>query len=159
MRWSKRKIFLPVFAFLFLSLPLFSLAADTFTGKVVGVSDGDTISVIRGRLKNGKAGKTPSILTLAMAFCFVMVSLAQAEESEEKLSIPQSAEMTREAREELTLVGIASIGGVWRAVINDEIVKVGSVIKGYEVLGIYQQGMTVEYDGYWAWIPLDKRFD
>ena len=127
-----------------------------------------------------KTGKTPSILTLAMAFCFVMVSLAQPqekaksskwvhrkpsprfaiyEESEEKLSIPQSAGMTREAREELNLVGIASVDGVCRAVVNDEIVKVGSVIKGYEVLGICQQGMIVEYDGYWAWIPLEKRFD
>lgn len=36
------------FAFLLLSIPLFSLATDTFTGKVVGVSDGDTISVMRG---------------------------------------------------------------------------------------------------------------
>jgi endonuclease YncB( thermonuclease family) len=32
---------------LFLSLALFSLAADTFTGKVVGVADGDTIKVMR----------------------------------------------------------------------------------------------------------------
>jgi hypothetical protein len=56
-------------------------------------------------------------------------------------------------------VGIASVDGVCRAVVNDEIVKVGSVIKGYEVLGICQQGMIVEYDGYWAWIPLEKRFD
>jgi len=48
MRWPNRKIFLPLFAFVLLSIPLFSLAADTFTGKVVGVSGGDTISVMRG---------------------------------------------------------------------------------------------------------------
>jgi len=47
MSWLKQRIFLPLFAFLLLSIPLFSLAADTFTGKVVGVSDGDTIKVMR----------------------------------------------------------------------------------------------------------------
>jgi endonuclease YncB( thermonuclease family) len=45
----KRKIFLPFLVLLLLSIPLFSQAADpqSFTGKVVGVSDGDTISVMR----------------------------------------------------------------------------------------------------------------
>ena len=33
--------------FLALLLPVVSLATDTFTGKVVGISDGDTISVMR----------------------------------------------------------------------------------------------------------------
>jgi len=47
MRWPKQRIFLSLFALLILSAPLFSLAADTFTGKVVGVSDGDTIKVMR----------------------------------------------------------------------------------------------------------------
>lgn len=127
-----------------------------------------------------KTGKIPGILTLAMAFCFVMVSLVQPqekarslkrvdnkpsprfaiyEESEEKLSIPQSAEITREAREEIRLEGVASTDGVYRAVVNDEIVGVGSIIKGYEIIGISRQGIVVEHDGYWAWIPLEKGFD
>jgi len=42
------------FVLLFVSLALFSLAADTFTGKVVGISDGDTISIMR----EGRAGIT-----------------------------------------------------------------------------------------------------
>ena len=41
-----RRIFSPLFALLLLSVPI-SSQADTFTGKVVGVSDGDTISVMR----------------------------------------------------------------------------------------------------------------
>lgn len=127
-----------------------------------------------------KTGKITSILILAMAFCFVMVSLAQPEEKakslkwveqktsprfaiyeeyKEKLSIPQSAEITRKAREEINLEGVASTGGVYRAVVNDEIVRVGSFIKGYEILGISRQGIVVEYDGYWAWIPLKRGFD
>ena len=44
---SRQSIFLPLLVFLFLSIPLSSHAADSFTGKVVGVSDGDTISVMR----------------------------------------------------------------------------------------------------------------
>jgi len=48
----RQSIFLPLLVLLFLSIPIFSQAADsqtgTFTGKVVGVSDGDTISVMRG---------------------------------------------------------------------------------------------------------------
>ena len=48
----RQNIFLPLLVLLFLSVPLFSQAADsqtdTFTGKVVGVSEGDTISVMRG---------------------------------------------------------------------------------------------------------------
>jgi micrococcal nuclease len=47
MRRPKQRIFLPVFVCLLLSIPLFSLAAGTFTGKVVAVSDGDTIKVMR----------------------------------------------------------------------------------------------------------------
>ena len=47
MRWLKQRIFPSFFDLLILSIPLFSLATDTFTGKVVGVSDGDTISVMR----------------------------------------------------------------------------------------------------------------
>jgi endonuclease YncB( thermonuclease family) len=47
----RQKIFFPSLILLFLSLPLFSQANDsqtaTFTGKVVGVSGGDTISVMR----------------------------------------------------------------------------------------------------------------
>jgi len=46
MRRPDQKILLLLFVFLFLSVPLFSLAVDTFTGKVVGVSDGDTIKVM-----------------------------------------------------------------------------------------------------------------
>jgi len=42
-----QKIFLAFLLLLLLSIPLFSLAADTFTGKVVGVSDGDMIKVMR----------------------------------------------------------------------------------------------------------------
>ncbi|MFX0200085.1 MAG: thermonuclease family protein [Candidatus Hodarchaeota archaeon] len=42
-----RKTFLLLLVFLLLSIPLFPLAADTFTGKVVGVSDGDPIKVMR----------------------------------------------------------------------------------------------------------------
>ncbi len=47
MRRPYQKTFLPFFVFLLLSIPLFSLATDTFTGKVVGVADGDIISVMR----------------------------------------------------------------------------------------------------------------
>ncbi len=46
MRSPYRKIFPPLLALLLLSVPL-SSQTDTFTGKVVGVSDGDTISVMR----------------------------------------------------------------------------------------------------------------
>ncbi len=46
MRSPCRKIFPPFFALLLLSVPL-SSQPDTFTGKVVGVSDGDTIKVMR----------------------------------------------------------------------------------------------------------------
>ncbi len=54
MRWPKQKIFFPLFILLlFLSIPVFSLAADTFKGKVVGVFEGDIISVMR----EGKAVK------------------------------------------------------------------------------------------------------
>jgi endonuclease YncB( thermonuclease family) len=53
MRWPKHKVFLPFCVFAFLSVPLFSLATDRFIGKVVGVSHGDTISVMR----EGKAVK------------------------------------------------------------------------------------------------------
>lgn len=42
---SWQKIFLSLFVLLLLSVPL-SSHADTFTGKVVGVSDGDTIKVM-----------------------------------------------------------------------------------------------------------------
>ena len=52
MRWPNHKIFLLLFVLLAISLPLISQAAysqtATFTGKVVGVADGDTISVMRG---------------------------------------------------------------------------------------------------------------
>jgi micrococcal nuclease len=47
MRWPKQKIFLPLFVLLFLSIPI-SSQTTTFTGKVVGVADGDTISIMRG---------------------------------------------------------------------------------------------------------------
>jgi endonuclease YncB( thermonuclease family) len=47
MRPPYRKIFLPLFVLLLVFVPLFSLATETFTGKVVGVVDGDTISVMR----------------------------------------------------------------------------------------------------------------
>jgi len=51
MRWQSHKVFSFLFILLILSLPLFSQAngpqASTFMGKVVGVSDGDTISVMR----------------------------------------------------------------------------------------------------------------
>ena len=46
MRWFNRKNFLPLFALLFLSIPIIS-QADSFTGKVIGVAGGDTISVMR----------------------------------------------------------------------------------------------------------------
>jgi len=46
MRRPKRKIFLCSLALLILSTPLLSLVTDTFTGKVVAVSDGDTIKVM-----------------------------------------------------------------------------------------------------------------
>ena len=49
----RQSIFLPLLVLVFLSISLFSDATDTFTGKVVGVSDGDTISVMRA----GKAVK------------------------------------------------------------------------------------------------------
>ncbi len=51
MRWLSQKVYLPPFFLLFLSTPLFSRAngpkTTTFTGKVVGVADGDAISVMR----------------------------------------------------------------------------------------------------------------
>ena len=51
MRWPNRTIFLSFFVLLLLSIPLSSQANDSqtamFTGKVVGVSDGDTIKVMR----------------------------------------------------------------------------------------------------------------
>jgi len=49
MRSPYRKIFPPLFALLLLFVPLFSQAGDphSFTGNVVGVSDGDTIKVMR----------------------------------------------------------------------------------------------------------------
>jgi micrococcal nuclease len=55
MRWAKLKIFPTLFVLLFLSVPLFFEVANsqtgTFTGKVVGISEGDTISVMReGRI-------------------------------------------------------------------------------------------------------------
>jgi endonuclease YncB( thermonuclease family) len=56
MKWPKQKIFLVFLGLLFLFLPLFSQAngpQTTFTGKVVGVNDGDTIKVMR----EGKAVK------------------------------------------------------------------------------------------------------
>jgi endonuclease YncB( thermonuclease family) len=53
MRCHNRKIFLSLLVLLCLPIPLFSLASDTFTGKVVGVSAGDTIKVMR----EGKAVK------------------------------------------------------------------------------------------------------
>ena len=43
----RQSIFLSLLVLLFLSIPLFSLAAETFTGKVIAVADGDTISVMR----------------------------------------------------------------------------------------------------------------
>jgi len=46
MRSPYRKIFPPLFALLLVSVPL-SSQTDTFTGKVVGMSDGDTIKVMR----------------------------------------------------------------------------------------------------------------
>jgi endonuclease YncB( thermonuclease family) len=48
MKWPNRKVFLLFLGLLLLSVPLFSQANDpqSFTGKVVGVSDGDTISVM-----------------------------------------------------------------------------------------------------------------
>jgi len=46
MRRPKRTIFLCSLALLILSTPLLSLVTDTFTGKVVAVSDGDTIKVM-----------------------------------------------------------------------------------------------------------------
>ena len=56
MRRPDRKICLYLFVLLLPSIPLFFQAADsqttTFKGKVVGVSDGDTISVMR----EGRAG-------------------------------------------------------------------------------------------------------
>lgn len=48
MRWTEQKTLLPLLAILFLSIPI-SSQADTFTGKVMGVADGDTISVMRKR--------------------------------------------------------------------------------------------------------------
>ncbi len=48
MRQSNRKIVSSLFVFLMVSFPLFSLTAETFTGKVVEISDGDTMSVMRG---------------------------------------------------------------------------------------------------------------
>ena len=49
----KQSISLPLLILLLLSITLFSLATDTFTGKVIGVSDGGTILVMR----EGKAVK------------------------------------------------------------------------------------------------------
>ena len=46
MRRANQRIFLPLFVLLLLSVPA-SSQTDTFTGKVVSVSDGDTISVMR----------------------------------------------------------------------------------------------------------------
>jgi len=61
MRWPNQRIFLPLLVLLFISFPLSPqatdsqtawvnrvIASDTFPGKVAGVSDGDTISVMRG---------------------------------------------------------------------------------------------------------------
>jgi len=61
MRWPSQGIFLPLLVLLFLFVLLSLQAADlqttrikrvvasySFAGKVVGVSDGDTISVMRG---------------------------------------------------------------------------------------------------------------
>ena len=47
MRRPKRKIFLFLLVFLLLSIPLFSLAGDPFTAKILGVSNADTIKVMR----------------------------------------------------------------------------------------------------------------
>lgn len=49
MRWPKQKVFLSLLILLLLPIPVFSYAngARYFTGKVGGVSDGDTISVMR----------------------------------------------------------------------------------------------------------------
>ena len=52
MRWPGQKILILLFFLLLLSIPISSQGADsrtaTFMGKVVGVADGDTISVMRG---------------------------------------------------------------------------------------------------------------
>jgi endonuclease YncB( thermonuclease family) len=61
MRWPSQRIFLPLLVLLFLFVLLSLQAADSqtawvktvvashsFAGEVVGVSDGDTISVMRG---------------------------------------------------------------------------------------------------------------
>jgi len=53
MRWTKQNTLFPFLVLLILSIPLLSLSGDIFTGKVVGVSDGDTSKVMR----KGKAVK------------------------------------------------------------------------------------------------------
>lgn len=49
MRWAKQKTLLAFLGLLFLSVPISSQTAgpNTFTGKAVVISDGDTISVMR----------------------------------------------------------------------------------------------------------------
>jgi micrococcal nuclease len=43
----RQSIFLSLLVLLFLSISLFSHAANSFTGKVVGISDGDNLSFMR----------------------------------------------------------------------------------------------------------------
>lgn len=71
------------------------------------------------------------------------------------MSIPQSKEATEEVRQKLNVEGIAIVDGAYSAVINDKIVSVGSVIEECQILGISWQGIIVEYDGYWVWIPME----
>jgi len=77
------------------------------------------------------------------------------EDHENRLSILQSKEATEQVRQKLTVEGIAIVDGAYSAIINDKIVSVGSVIEECQILGISWQGIIVEYDGYWVWIPTE----
>jgi hypothetical protein len=127
MRWPHRDIFPPFFVLLFLA---FSVSLQTPWAEQVIKDE------TRSRGNSQKVGEF-------------------GENHENRLSIPQSKQATEEVRQKLTLEGIAIVDGAYSAVINDEIVSVGSVIEECQILGISWQGIIVEYDGYWVWIPTE----
>lgn len=127
MRWSNRDIFLPFFVLLFLS---FHVSLQTPLAEQVIKDE------TRSRGNSQKVGEF-------------------GEDHENRLSIPQSKEATEEVRQKLNVEGIAIVDGAYSAVINDKIVSVGSVIEECQILGISWQGIIVEYDGYWVWIPME----
>jgi hypothetical protein len=127
MRWPNRDIFLTFLVLLFLSFHVFPQTPLTEQ-----VNEDETRS----------RGNSQKVVEFG-------------EDHENKLSIPQSNQATEKVRQKLNVEGIAIVDGAYSAVINDNIVSVGSVIEECQILGISWQGIIVEYEGYWVWIPME----